>query len=168
MSDCQSCDHWTLARITEYADGTKVEAFRAPAGKGHCEELSIDTSPNFGCLSHCHADHAHVFITQKDGAPWQHWKMGPCPDCKARGNENDGACHRCAGTSKVRHYEDGYVGEERTRLHPKERESAAKPKCLTCSREVEPDWMACPKCGARLDAAAQVEKVDDPLFVANG
>lgn len=166
MNECQSCAHWTLARVTVYSDGSTVDTFRAPDGKGHCEELTIDTAPDFGCNKYeIDGGSSHVITTEKQGAPWQHWSMGNCPDCAGKGNAGDGACHRCAGTSKVRYYEDGYIGEERTRLHPKERETAAKPKCAGCQRDVEISWLACPICGHRLDGAVSTEKVDDPLFL---
>jgi predicted amidophosphoribosyltransferase len=90
--------------------------------------------------------------------------MGPCPNCTGKGNQGDGACDRCTGTGNVRYYEDGFVGEERSRMHPKEKELAAKPKCVGCGREVDPVWVACPICGQKLDAPMQPEKIDDPLF----
>jgi hypothetical protein len=161
---CDSCALWITRRATAYDDGTEIDTYRAPDGRGRCQLLEIDVAAEFGCNRFSPAVEPSVRITHKTGAPWQHWVMGDCPDCVGKGNQNDGACHRCAGTSRVRHYEDGHVGEERTRLHPREREAAAKPKCAGCGRDVEPDWMACPRCAHRLDGIAPTEKVDDPLF----
>lgn len=178
--NCASCARWITARTTVYGDSSTVETFKASAGKGQCEQLGVETAADFGCnafqkitedvpavpigdASYESVD-PHVIINRKAGAPWTYWVMGPCPDCSNKGNANDGACHRCAGTGQVRYYEDGHVGEERTRLHPKEREQAAKPKCSACGREVERDWNACPTCGQKLDAAVAVENVTDPLF----
>ena len=163
--NCLGCAHWILARTTAYADGSMIDTFRAPEGKGRCESLNIDTAPDFGCTGYAEdGGHPHVITTHKVGAPWQHWKMGPCPDCSGKGNAGDGACHRCAGTHQVRYYEDGFIGEERTRLHPKEREVAPKPTCGGCKREIDIGWVACPFCGHKLEPVAAVEKVEDPLF----
>lgn len=165
MSNCSSCGNWITRRVTAYDDGSEVENFRAPDGKGHCEVLNIDTAPEFGCNSHVAGD-GHVIIAKKTGAPWQSWHMGPCPDCSAKGNAGEGACDRCTGTGNVRYYDDGFVGEEKTRMHPKEKDAKAYtgPKCLGCGRDVEPEWVSCPRCGHKLDAVAAVEKVSDPLF----
>lgn len=160
---CDTCARWIVARNNAYDDGIVVETFKASEGKGYCESLEIDTLPAFGCTGYSSGAN-QVRVSVKPGKPWNYFKMGPCPDCAAHGNSGDGACHRCAGTGQVRHYEDGHVGEERTRLHPREREQAGKPKCAGCGKEVEPDWMACPRCAHRLDAAAAVERVADPLF----
>ena len=161
--NCADCANWVTARITRYSDGSEVKTYEAPSGKGSCSALGIECPPDFGC-NRFEAGSDPVRISERDGAPWQHWVMGPCPDCTGNGNAGDGACYRCAGTSKVRYYEDGYIGEERTRLHPREREAAVKPKCPSCQRDVETAWVACPACGQKLDAPADVEKVSDPLF----
>lgn len=160
---CDSCVRWKTAEKTIYGDGSIVVNQQAPEGKGHCLQLDIDTAPEFGCTSFAEGD-AHEIVHRKEGAPWQHSHAGPCPDCTGNGNAGDGACHRCAGTGKVRHYDDGYVGEERTRLHPREREHAAKPKCAKCGREVDVDWKVCPTCGNKLDAETTTEVVEDPLY----
>lgn len=164
---CDGCAKWTVRRETLYEDQSRIVNYQAPEGKGHCEILNLDTAPAFGCAEFVDAPgFAHVYVEQKSGAPWQHSRAGPCPDCSGRGSPEGGlGCHRCAGTGKVRHYDDGYVGEERTRLHPKERElgQAAKPKCAACGHEIDREWKACPHCGVKLEAPAEIEKVADPL-----
>jgi hypothetical protein len=62
---------------------------------------------------------------------------------------------QCAGTGIVRYYEDGFVGEEHTRLHPKEKAMTEPPKCGKCSRNIDIKWVACPYCGNRLEAMAE-------------
>lgn len=121
LMKCLDCAQWIIYRKTRYGDGSEVITFQAPDGKGHCSHLNIVTEPNFGCtyfLQQLNND--HVVWSKKDGAPWAHWVMGDCPDCQAKGSNNDSACHRCAGTSKVRYYDDGFVGDERTRKHSQE------------------------------------------------
>ena len=94
--------------------------------------------------------------------------MGPCPDCTdSPGCQNGRGCHRCAGTGNVRFYDDGYIGEERTRLHPKEKKGAANPKCHSCSREVAPGWKNCPHCGLKLEPPAEIELISDPMGGTN-
>jgi len=163
MDTCAGCAHWIVANKTIYESGDVIVHYEAKPGFGGCTVLDIETKDDFGCKKFAAGDD-HVTADRKAGAPWQYSRSGPCPDCAAHGNANDGACHRCAGTGQVRHYDDGYVGEERTRLHPKEKESAARPTCSACFREVDADWVSCPRCGQRLNAPADVEKVADPLF----
>jgi RecJ-like exonuclease len=162
---CETCAHWIQARKTLYDDGSEVVNFQAPEGKGHCESLNLDTDPGFGCTGFIEGCE-HVIVARKSGAPWQHSSSGPCPNCNSCGNnQNDGACERCQGTGKVRYYDDGFIGEERTRLHPKEKELAAQPKCRGCDRMLEREWMACPFCGTKTDAPAAVEVIADGLSV---
>lgn len=158
---CDWCAKWVVRRETRYEDGSTVVNFQAPEGKGHCELLNIDTAPEFGCAGYAPGSEGYsgVEVSQKTGAPWQYSHAGPCPDCNGKGNSGDTGCHRCAGTGKVRHYDDGYVGEERTRLHPKERAHAEGPKCRGCGAPVMAEWIACPKCGARTEAPAETEVV---------
>lgn len=159
---CASCLRWVIERRTLYEDGSKVVNFKATEGRGRCELLGIETLPEFGCTSHLPAEGSAwsgVFVLQKRGAPWQYSEAGPCPDCKGEGNSTGTACHRCAGTGKVRHYEDGHIGEERTRLHPKEKAHAAPAACPSCGKEVRSEWVACPSCGARLEAPAKTEVI---------
>lgn len=149
-----------------------VDTFRATEGKGRCGVLDVDTTPEFGCKSFSQAMAAdniqddptgtgfkHTLTTHKSGAPWQYSRADRCPDCSGKGNAGDGSCDRCQGTGKVRYYDDGFIGEERTRLHPKEREMAAPPKCVGCGREMNREWVACPACGHRREMPAVPEIV---------
>lgn len=117
---CKNCQHWIIARKTIYEDGSEIVNSQSPEGKGDCLYLEIETSADFGCNAFAVGD-VHVEIIRKPGAPWMHHRDGPCPECSGRGS-NEGACGRCCGTGKVRYYDDGYIGEERTREHPKEKE----------------------------------------------
>ena len=160
---CSSCEHWTLARVTRYDDGSVIDNYRPPEGTGHCESLSLDTAPEFFCakFSPCPSDFDHVYTSHKEGAPWQHWVHVPCPDCKGVGSSYDCACGRCAGTARVRKYDDGYVGEEQHRIHPKEKELNRKPRCGGCQKDMERNWVACPLCGWRYEPPASPEVVTD-------
>src|SRR5579863_7449404 len=115
---CANCSNWTLERATVYEDGSRIVTYTAPVGKGHCDTLNLDTVPEFGCLSFAAGD--HVKLEHKTGAPWQHWKMIACPECNRNPGVGSGFMCRCAGTGNVRRYDDGYVGDEKTRMHPKE------------------------------------------------
>jgi hypothetical protein len=129
MSACQNCKHWLKEKRRVYSDGTCKTFFSAEANKGRCEELSIETPPDFSCaMFKDGAGWDHVETDKVEGESWQHWEMGPCPNCRGAGShpvEMRPACDRCAGTGKVRYYEDGFIGEERTRRHPKEPPSGA-------------------------------------------
>lgn len=115
--NCGGCKLWVTKRFRVYDDGQEIAFFQASPGKGFCEYLANETSPDFGCLKF-EAGQDHVEIIHISGLAWQHFKMGPCPDCAV----DAAGCYRCAGTKLVRYYDDGYVGEERTRLHPIEAE----------------------------------------------
>lgn len=158
---CSDCQKWLLKKTNTYEDGSEITTFTAPAGKGKCLELGIDTPPAFVCSVYVWSDWDNVEYTPKQGAPWQHFVMIPCPDCRGNGS-NEQACHRCAGTGLVRKYDDGYIGEERTRTHPKEKELgiAPVPKCRHCEKEVDIKWIACPYCGNRLTPTAEMEVVE--------
>lgn len=158
---CQGCAKWIMARVTAYEDGSTITTFKAPDGLGHCEALGIDTAPDFHCAKFEEAGPglSHAIVTQKPGAPWQHWVMIACPDCGGKGSQNDRKDDRCAGTGSVRKYDDGYIGDERTRRHPME--SQAKPKCVACGQEVEAIWKACPACGHRREIVSMTVTVSD-------
>lgn len=119
---CSNCNKWVRECRRHYSDGTEQSYFIAPEGKGHCEALGIDTAPEFGCLKFVdYPSWTHVIIDPIDGAPWEHWTFISCPDCNGVGSSNDRACRRCAGTAKVRRYDDGYVADA-TWDHPLEKE----------------------------------------------
>lgn len=157
--ECRDCAHWTTRRETLYENGERIVTFEAPEGQGKCSVLSMITAPDFGCnkFMAAQASSSHVEISQKDGAPWQHWKMIPCPDCAGAGSSNDRPDDRCAGTGQVRLYDDGHVGDERTRVHPRER--PPKISCASCGAALESGWKACPACGHRAETPAATEQV---------
>lgn len=157
MAKCENCQHWTVRRVTLYGDMTLIENWKADDGKGACDSLGIETSHDFGCNRFIEGGHDHVETTLKDGHPWQHFRMIPCPDCAGKGDGSRG--HRCAGTGLVRLYDDGHVGDEQTRKHPKE--TALPSICPACASAVEPGWAHCPSCGAKLWKVAETEVVDD-------
>ena len=113
--NCKTCKNWVTERSTAYGDGSVIVNFRAPDGKGACVPLGLETAADFGCNKY-ESGGPTVEMSFKGGAPWSHSVAGPCPDCGGTG------CRRCAFTGKVRHYDDGHVGEEQTRLHPREKE----------------------------------------------
>lgn len=117
---CSDCQHWITRRLRRYADGTVVNTFESTPGRGRCDILGIDTEPSFSCVKFVAHQGDSVRREEVIGAPWQYWKMGKCPDCEGLGSRNDSRCYRCQGIGQVRFYDDGYIGEERTRKHPKE------------------------------------------------
>jgi hypothetical protein len=119
---CQSCAHATRTHARRYDNGFEISTYTAPEGKLRCDLLGIEMPPEFGCTYYVEGANPNK-IEQVSGAPWQHWKMGNCPDCAGRGSGiQGGVCGRCVGTGQVRFYADGYVGEESTRRHPQEPE----------------------------------------------
>ena len=157
---CSNCVKWLVQRVTDYEDGSRIINFETQPGMGRCEYLKMDTAESFGCNQFAEG-HVHVEIMgKKAGSPWMHSHWGPCPDCKDSPNGPGWGCKRCAGSAKVLHYDDGYVGEEQTRKHPNEIAAGKppdKPICPGCGREVDLDWVACPRCGARTN------KPDEPV-----
>ena len=160
---CSECRKWLCQRVTDYEDGSRIVNHQSPEGKGLCEVLGIETSVDFGCLKF-EEGHGHVeVIGIKKGSPWHHSRWGTCPDCGGAG----WGCRRCAGTGRVLYYDDGYVGEEQTRRHPNEVKmgSPPKPECMQCSADIDPNWMACPYCGTKIDKPETI-RVDDELLTA--
>jgi hypothetical protein len=167
---CDACKNWTTARVTRYGDGSEVANWRAPEGKGECSVLSINTPAEFGCTSFAMLDERdrfgvvpHVVSNWKNGAPWQHFVDGPCPDCRGTGNTGGpygGACTRCAGRSTVRYYDDGFIGSNQTLYHPKEKEGAIPDplKCRHCNEPIDIKWVACPMCGMRMEEPVAEEE----------
>ncbi len=118
---CDGCKNWRRGSRTEYGDGTVVDNTLPPTAKCACAILMIATAPDFGCnqFAEGSADD-QIEVTRFEGEAWRHFEMIPCPDCSGVGSKADTACYRCAGTRNVRRYGDGFVGDERTRRHPKE------------------------------------------------
>jgi len=114
---CQECGNWKLGVRATYSNGAVIEHL---IDRGKCSVLGVNTEPDFSCNRFVEGRQDQIQVVAKEGEPWENWVMGPCPDCCGVGSGNDRACHRCAGTSKVRYYDDGFVGEEQTRLHPME------------------------------------------------
>jgi uncharacterized protein (UPF0212 family) len=154
MSKCEGCVHWIIARKTVYGDGAEIVRWSAPSGKGHCNSLGIEVTADFGCNRFLEGDE-HVEKTVKAGSPWQHFTMIACPDCGGKGDGGRG--HRCAGTGLVRLYDDGHVGDEQTRRHPKE--NPVDPKCPGCGGTISEQWKHCPACGSKLWVVAETEVV---------
>jgi hypothetical protein len=124
---CENCDNWTTRKTRVYDDGTEITDFEAEDGKGQCCVINAQTAFDFYCAKFMSATGDHVERQLITGAPWQNFKMIPCPDCNGRGSGiNGGVCQRCMGTANVRQYDDGYIGEEKTRRHPNEPEVAAQ------------------------------------------
>lgn len=123
MTSCSNCAKWVRERHRHYSDGAEHSYYVAPEGKGHCEALNFDTTPDFGCNKYEAAPDgcSHIWVDFIEGAPWEHWVFISCPDCNGVGSANDRACRRCSGTAKVRRYDDGYVADA-TWDHPLEKE----------------------------------------------
>jgi hypothetical protein len=121
FSRCENCTHWLIKRQTNYSSGEVIVNFEALAGHGHCTFFDRPEPADFGCVRFEVAASPldHVEVAHKEGEPWRNFRMIPCPDCHPNGGAG-GRGHRCAGTGLVRLYDDGYVGDEQTRKHPKE------------------------------------------------
>jgi predicted RNA-binding Zn-ribbon protein involved in translation (DUF1610 family) len=157
MSTCTNCKTWLVQRVTDYANGERIVNYQAPVGKGLCEVIHIETDFTFGCNRFVEG-HQHIeIIGIKTGSPWMHSRWGGCPEC---GGSAIG-CDRCQTTGRVLYYDDGYIGEERTRRHPKEATLGPppEPKCLQCGAVIELKWKACPHCGRKVEHPT-VERVD--------
>lgn len=130
MDACSKCSKWLQKKIKKFDGGSTKVLYSAGTGFGKCSELNMETFSDFSCNRFVLSDWDHFEIIEVPGKDWENWEMGPCPDCQGKGCgpdfiqdnfNNSGPCHRCVGTGKVRYYEDGYIGEERTRQHPKEK-----------------------------------------------
>lgn len=156
MSSCSDCRLWLTMRVTDYEDGTRIVNFECEPGKGQCEVLKIETLSDFGCNKfELGAEHIEI-MAKKTGSPWHHSHYESCPDCKGRGIPlgHEAPCGRCCGTGKVLHYDDGFIGEEKTRRHPNEETKGPPPvpTCVACGKNVEITWVSCPFCGAKQSA----------------
>ena len=153
---CSTCSKWFVRKETHYSHGEVIVNWAEPRGYGKCPVLdNMITAPDFECNKY-ESGAPLVEIAYKDGEPWHHAVHGPCPDCGGRGlKSNDKQDDRCCGTGMVLHYDDGYIGENRTKMHPKEREYGKReaeptPTCFNCHKSIELTWFACPYCGTRL------------------
>lgn len=164
---CDGCKNWLCQQVTDYEDGTRLVNLQTPEGKGHCDILGVDTDAEFYCSKWADGegyDHVEVVAT-KSGSPWHHSKWGKCPDCNAVGWAGGGVCRRCAGSGKVLFYDDGYVGEEQTRMHPNEKAKGPPPppRCMGCDRQIEDVWVACPFCGTRTNKPEAPQQIAESL-----
>jgi hypothetical protein len=163
---CDDCKFWLCQKVTDYEDGTRIVNHQSAEGRGLCENLGIETDAMFWCAKWDEGRDHVAIAARKSGSPWHHSVWGKCPDCKATpGWVGGGICGRCAGTAKVLHYDDGYIGEEQTRMHPNEKAKGPPPPpmCMGCGRQIEDVWVACPFCGARTNRPEAVTKVADTL-----
>ena len=159
---CADCRHWVLERRTEYGSGETKTTYKAPLDSGFCVSLKQETRFSFGCVDFSEGQEEQIVITKKEGPIWRHWVMIECPDCRGGKDPNTspgGFGHRCAGTGLVRLYDDGYIGDERTRKHPKE--IIEPPKCPKCGKEANIEWSNCPWCSAKLWNIAKTEVIAD-------
>jgi len=176
--ECKSCKHWLCKVESHYKDGDTEEVLvRWDGGqKGMCQFGPLKgkmTEPDFGCNRYEVGGPA-ANITYKEGASWTHKRQGPCPDCRSaectfptcellgncRGMENciaqrianEGPGGRCVGTGKVFYYDDGFIGENKYKVHPKEKVKLPDKElaCPNCCEEVAEKWSMCPFCGTRL------------------
>lgn len=69
----------------------------------------------------------------------------------------DSVDNRCCGTGTVLYYDDGYVGDNRTKKHPKEvvKKNDVPVVCFQCTKPIDQSWAVCPFCGTRLKDAVQ-------------
>ena len=82
---CENCAHWVTSRVTEYGDGSVIRNWDAPHGKGDCDSLRMETACDFGC-NYFEEGSSHIVTITKDGAPWQNFVIGNCPECGGRGS----------------------------------------------------------------------------------
>lgn len=160
MTTCSTCKFWKVGIRNVFASEEKFE-LTATAGHGVCQTgpMTGHATPElFGCNNYQQGtDEDHIEVVIHNLEAWQIWTMIPCPDCQAVGNhggthDSVSSCNRCAGTGNVRKYADGYVGDERTREHPKEKELRLEALKVKRLAELE----------AELAAATQPPPVAEP------
>jgi hypothetical protein len=161
---CDECDHWLVAKITSYDDGSVVDNYRAPEGNGHCEVHDKDFAAAYFCADFKESGWDHLEKKHKAGAPWQYWVLVKCPECEPVGHSV--GCNRCAGTGQIRLYDDGFLGNNQTLEHPVETAKRVKgpPKCVQCSKDLDPMWINCPWCGARTNKPSPPEIIKDEVL----
>ena len=165
---CSDCRHWLTARVTDYEDGTRIFNMQSDPGKGQCGTLKFETEAEFGC-TRFEEGHEHIeLMGKKPGSPWHHSHYIECPDCKGTGLSDlkETPCVRCCRTGRCLLYDDGHIGEERTRRHPNEvvHGPPPKPVCPECNNDIDKNWKACPFCGHRLvEPESQIVRVSEIL-----
>jgi len=154
--NCASCGHWLVRVEIKYGNGDTIIKWSDPQGRGKCTGPLADTitAPDFGCIKY-EAGEPIVQSSFKEGNPWNYWTPGPCPDCGGRGMAGDGVDDRCCGTGQVRYYDDGFIGDNRSKMHPKEKPFGKRPDdptpvCFNCYKSIDQHWNVCPYCGTNL------------------
>ena len=161
--NCANCRKWLTQRVTDYEDSSRIINFKAPDNNGRCEVLNIETGPAFGC-NQFEAGLEHIEIAaKKSGSPWHHSHYITCPDCNGTGVIGEGSCERCCRTGRCLLYDDGYIGEEKTRRHPNEAKIGPPPAptCSACDREIDKSWKACPFCGHQFAGEGEIIRVTE-------
>ena len=161
---CSTCSKWFVRKETHYGNGEIIVNWTPPEGCGTCQILNNPTPPTFECNQYS-AGTPIVETAFKEGEPWHHWVFGVCPTCKGEGAAAGVGRYgmvddQCCGTGRVRYYDDGYIGENKTCRHPNEKEKrhdAPDPTCFNCHKPIGNDWMACPYCGTRLKDVVKPE-----------
>jgi hypothetical protein len=134
---CADCALWLRGRWVVFPSAARFEPAAPGESEGVCRGPLAGriVEADFGCVGFRQlaspAEQEERVVHA--GEPWQVWEMIACPDCGGRGSTageppadggevSSSACYRCAGTGNVRRYADGFIGDERTREHPVERE----------------------------------------------
>jgi len=158
LSTCSSCGKWLLRKETSYENGEVIVNWSDPEGRGECSYLSTCTHPSFGCNQYMNGGPL-IERASKPGEPWHHWVLGPCPECHGLGTGGTAGGYvdnRCCGTGLVQYYDDGYVGDNKTKCHPKEKALYGKKRdevelvCFNCQKPTDPSWLMCPYCATKL------------------
>jgi hypothetical protein len=188
---CATCGFWLLRRETHYSGGEKIVNWQDPQGRGKCTSETLRgtlTPPTFGCGEHKDGGPI-VEVAQKQGEAWHYSVAIPCPDCRApdcgfvspgecenkhcpgtdkclgRGHTESGVDGRCCGTGTVQLYDDGFIGENKRKLHPKEQELGKRPHlpavCERCNEKIDAKWRMCPFCGYDLKSEKKTIMVSD-------
>ena len=153
---CSTCAKWLLRKETSYGNGETIVNWSDPDGKGQCSFLNINTVPDFGCNQY---EVGGPIIEKhfKEGEPWHYWRLDKCPECHGlgTGGPSGRVDNRCCGTGLVMYFDDGYIGDNMTKMHPKEKVKRPDPvfSCFNCHKPADAAWIACPYCGTNLKEA---------------
>lgn len=168
--DCGTCRFWKRGTRRKFRSEEQFTA--AGNDEGHpCNSAGpikdIITPADFGCINFVESvGEDQVEVLTFDGEPWQFWDMVPCPDCQGQGSTPEaGICWRCAGTSNVRKYADGYVGEEHTREHPRERALRLANKRTDALAKAQAEVA---RLQAEMDAEDSEQSPSEPLVDSSG